>query len=74
MATLDYGCIDGGGRTDPGLFFCSAHLSYGYRREGRCHAVSAPSWYATRAYDGPIVSPFVRRALAGELPAKETYR
>lgn len=71
---LNYGCRDGGGRTDPGLFFCAAHLSYGYTREGRCHAVSSPSWEATRAYDGPVTSPFVQRALRGLLPAKEVSR
>ena len=72
---LNYGCKPAtAGATDPGLFFCAAHLSYGYVREGRCHAVSAPSWHASRAYDGPAMSPFVRRALAHELPAKEVTR
>lgn len=40
MARLDYGCKRGPGVTDPGLFFCTAHLSYGYEREGRCHNVN----------------------------------
>ena len=72
---IDYGCRKADrGECDPGLFFCGAHLSYGYVREGRCHAVSSPSWQSTRAYDGPVSSPFVRRALARELPAKATSR
>ena len=32
------------------------------------------SYFTTLAERGSAISPFVRRALAGELPAKETYR
>jgi hypothetical protein len=72
---LDYGCKRGPGVTDPGLFFCTAHLSYGYEREGRCHHVgNRPPYQSSRAYDGPIASPFTRRALAGLLPPKEYAR
>jgi hypothetical protein len=72
---IDYGCRPcERGTGEPGLFFCGRHLSYGYVRNGFCHAVTPPSWDATRAWDGPILSPFTRRALARELPAKEVSR
>lgn len=38
-APIDYGCRAADpDTTEPGLFFCAAHLSYGYRGEP-CHAM-----------------------------------
>jgi hypothetical protein len=74
---LDYGCVKAERAINDGLFFCGAHLSYGYNREGICHAATVTRIDghlirpATRAYDGPVASPFVRRALARQLPAAD---
>lgn len=40
VLTLDYGCIpaDPQGNVPPGLTFCAAHLSYGYKMPEPCHA------------------------------------
>lgn len=66
-----YGCHKGPRPgQDDGLFFCSAHLSYGYARTGICHSAQNAGGVGSvvRAWDGPISSPFVRRSLSNTLP------
>lgn len=64
-----YGCIREESR-EPGLFYCSRHGSYGYTLTGVCNEVEREPH--TRAWDGPISSPFVQRALRGLLPAQDS--